>query len=84
MLCRIQIQEELVKQIGQYVMDMTQPRGPAVRISAVHMCKTHREVRASHRSRMVNTYYWGELANDGALRSEFLQECTSLDRMSSE
>ncbi|WP_404295107.1 GTP cyclohydrolase I (plasmid) [Microvirga sp. RSM25] len=77
---RLQIQEELVKQIGQYIMDMTSPRGLAVRISAVHMCKTQRGVRASHRSRMVNTYYWGEMASDTALKGEFLQECTMLDR----
>jgi GTP cyclohydrolase I len=77
---RLQIQEELVKQIGQYIMDMTAPRGLAVRISAVHMCKTQRGVRASHRSRMVNTYYWGEMAQHAALKREFLQECTALDR----
>jgi GTP cyclohydrolase I len=77
---RFQIQEELVKQIGQYIMDMTQPRGLAVRISAVHMCKTQRGVRASHRSRMVNTYYWGEMSSDTALKGEFLQECTALER----
>jgi GTP cyclohydrolase IA len=77
---RLQIQEELVKQIGQYVMDMTAPRGLAVRVSAVHMCKTQRGVRASHRSRMVNTCYWGEMASDEALKAEFLQECTALDR----
>ncbi|HLM38826.1 MAG TPA: GTP cyclohydrolase I, partial [Microvirga sp.] len=44
---RLQIQEELVKQIGQYIMDATKPRGLAVRVSAVHMCKTQRGVRAS-------------------------------------
>ena len=77
---RLQIQEELVKQIGGYIMDMTSPRGLAVRISAVHMCKTQRGVRASHRSRMVNTYYWGEMASDTAHKSEFLQECATLDR----
>ncbi|QRM33451.1 GTP cyclohydrolase I [Microvirga sp. VF16] len=77
---RLQIQEELVKQIGQYIMDMTSPRGLAVRISAVHMCKTQRGVRASHRSRMVNTYYWGEMAENADLKREFLQECTALDR----
>jgi GTP cyclohydrolase IA len=77
---RFQIQEELVKQIGHYIMDMTSPRGLAVRISAVHMCKTQRGVRASHRSRMVNTYYWGEMASDAALKGEFVQECTALDR----
>ena len=77
---RLQIQEELVKQIGQYIMDMTGPRGLAVRISAVHMCKTQRGVRASHRSRMVNTYYWGEMATSPELKQEFLQECATLDR----
>jgi GTP cyclohydrolase I len=80
---RLQIQEELVKQIGHYIMDMTSPRGLAVRISAVHMCKTQRGVRASHRSRMVNTYYWGEMASDAALKGEFVQECTTLDRAGS-
>ncbi|QRM32624.1 GTP cyclohydrolase I [Microvirga sp. VF16] len=77
---RLQIQEELVKQIGQYIMDMTAPRGLAVRISAVHMCKTHRGVRASHRSRMINPYYWGEMADSADLKREFLQECAALNR----
>ena len=81
---RLQIQEELVKQIGQYIMEATKPRGLAVRVSAVHMCKTQRGVRASRRSRMVNTYYWGEMANDAGLKSEFLQECVALDRSSAE
>jgi GTP cyclohydrolase IA len=80
---RLQIQEELVKQIGHYIMDMTSPRGLAVRISAVHMCKTQRGVRASHRRRMVNNYYWGEMAQDAELKREFLQECTALDRADS-
>jgi GTP cyclohydrolase I len=80
---RLQIQEELVKQIGQYILDMTTPRGLAVRISAVHMCKTQRGVRASHRSRMVNTYYWGEMAQHAELKREFLQECTALDQAGS-
>ena len=77
---RLQIQEELVKQIGQYIMDATKPRGLAVRVSAVHMCKTQRGVRASHRSRMVNTYYWGEMAERAEYKNEFLQECATLDR----
>jgi GTP cyclohydrolase IA len=80
---RLQIQEELVKQIGQYIMEATKPRGLAVRVSAVHMCKTQRGVRASHRSRMVNTYYWGEMAQNAELKREFLQECTALDRADS-
>jgi GTP cyclohydrolase I len=77
---RLQIQEELVAQIGNYIMDMTKPRGLAVRISAVHMCKTHRGVRASSQSRMVNSAYYGELLRNQALKSEFVQECISLER----
>jgi GTP cyclohydrolase IA len=77
---RFQIQEELVKQIGQHVVDMTNPRGLAVRISAVHMCKTQRGVRSSRRSRMVNTCFWGEMASTQDLKSEFLNECIALDR----
>lgn len=81
---RLQIQEELVKQIGQYIMDVTHPRGLAVRVSAVHMCKTQRGVRASRRSRMVNTYYWGEMNGSAELKNEFLQECVALDRGSAD
>lgn len=77
---RLQIQEELVKQIGNFLLEKTAPRGLAVRISAVHMCKTQRGVRGSHRGRMVSTSYWGALADDAALKSEFLQECLGLER----
>lgn len=77
---RLQIQEELVKQIGQHLLEATAPRGLAVRISAVHMCRTHRGVRASHRGRMVNSAYYGELAADRSLQGQFLQECVTLER----
>jgi GTP cyclohydrolase IA len=77
---RLQIQEELVAQIANYVTEMTKPRGLAVRISAVHMCKTHRGVRASAQSRMVNSAFHGEMLRNQALKSEFLQECISLER----
>lgn len=76
---RPQIQEELVKQIGQYIETMTQPAGLAVRISAVHMCKTHRGVRANQRSRMVSSAYFGSLQSDATLKQRFLQECIGLE-----
>jgi GTP cyclohydrolase IA len=44
---RLQIQEELVKQIGAFIMERTKPRGLAVRISAVHMCQP-REPHGHH------------------------------------
>ena len=77
---RLQIQEELAKQIERFLVDKTEPRGLAVRISAVHMCKTHRGVRSSRASRMVNTTYYGELADDHRLKAEFLAECALLER----
>jgi len=77
---RLQIQEELVRQIGSFVMEKTRPRGLAVRISAVHMCKTHRGVRASHSSRMVNSEYFGDMLTDKAVRAEFMSECMTLER----
>ena len=77
---RLQIQEELAKQIERFLVDNTAPRGLAVRISAVHMCKSHRGVRASRASRMVNTTYFGALGSDPSLKSEFLQECAMLER----
>ena len=77
---RLQIQEELAKQIERFIIDNTAPAGLAVRISAVHLCKTHRGVRASRDSRMINTTYYGELATDAQRRSEFLQECAILER----
>jgi GTP cyclohydrolase I len=76
---RLQIQEELVKQIGNFVVEKTRPRGLAVRISAVHMCKTQRGVRAGHESRMVNTAFYGDFLTDANLKSEFQQECRALE-----
>lgn len=75
---RLQIQEELVDQIGRFIMDRTSPLGLAVRVSAVHMCKTHRGVRAGRRSRMVSTAYFGRMAEDPALKEQFLRECAGL------
>ena len=75
---RFQIQEELVKQIERYIVETTKPRGLAVRISAVHMCKTHRGVRANHGARMVTSTFYGALAEDRDLKSEFIQECAAL------
>ena len=75
---RLQIQEELVDQIGNFIMARTAPRGLAVRISAVHMCKTHRGVLGSHESRMVTSAYFGSMTGDQDARSEFSRECLAL------
>lgn len=79
---RLQIQEELVKQIGQFLMEKTGSRGVAVRISAVHMCKTHRGVRANPHSRMVTSAYFGALETDQNRKIEFLREVALLSSTS--
>jgi GTP cyclohydrolase IA len=76
---RFQIQEELVQQIAEFIIEKTKPRGLAIRISAVHMCKTHRGVRSTHEGRMVNSSFHGELLSNEAMKSMFLQECLSLE-----
>ena len=60
-------------------MNTTKPRGLAVKVSAVHMCKTHRGVRASSSSRMVNSAFYGEMLRNSDLKNEFLQECLGLE-----
>lgn len=72
---RLQIQEELVNQIGTFIMDHVAPLGLAVRISAVHMCESHRGVLASHDSRMITSAYFGSIAENSNLKSEFTREC---------
>jgi GTP cyclohydrolase I len=76
---RFQVQEELTRQIGDYLVETTAPRGLAVRMRAVHMCKTHRGVLASHRSQMISSAYYGELKDNPRLKDEFLRECRGLD-----
>lgn len=76
---RLQIQEELVAQIGKFIMDTTQPRGLAIRISATHLCRTHRGVRAGTDSRMVNSAFYGEFLTDSNLKASFLQEALALE-----
>jgi GTP cyclohydrolase I len=77
---RFQVQEDLTRQIGDYLMERTAPRGLAVRVRAVHMCKTHRGVLASHDSQMISSAYYGALKDDPSLKAEFLEECRTLER----
>ncbi|MFH5925662.1 GTP cyclohydrolase I [Roseomonas xinghualingensis] len=75
---RLQTQEELVQQIGEFLWQNTNPRGLAVRISAAHMCRMQRGVRAGN-GRMVTSAYFGALSEEPALKDEFLRECVTLD-----
>jgi GTP cyclohydrolase I len=77
---RLQIQEELVQQIGEFIWQHTAPQGLAIRVSAVHMCRTQRGVRGSQQGRMVTSAYFGSLAEDAPRKEEFLRECLALGK----
>jgi GTP cyclohydrolase I len=79
---RLQIQEELVTQIGKFIEEKTAASGLAVRVSAIHMCKTHRGVRAGHDGRMVTTAFFGGARSDRAFKDAFLRECIGLENRS--
>jgi len=79
---RLQIQEELVQQIANFIVEKTNPLGLAIRMTAVHMCKTHRGVRSTHHGRMVNSSFHGELLTNETAKSMFIQECLSLENAS--
>ena len=58
-----------MQQIGASLWESTAPRGLAVRVSAVHMCRTHRGVRAAN-GRMVTNAYFGAFSEGVALAAE--------------
>lgn len=76
---RLQIQEELVVQIANYIQENLNAGSVAVRISAVHMCRVHRGVRAKLNSRMVCSFYTGIFRENQSLKDEFTRECHLLE-----
>lgn len=69
---RLQIQENLTEQVAQAIMEVTQCRGVAVVMDAVHMCMMMRGVNKQHSSTR-STAMLGEFVNNQQARSEFLQ-----------
>ena len=77
---RPQIQEELTKQIHDYLFDKLKPRGLAVSIEAVHNCVKMRGVK-HHNTSMVTSEFSGVfLENDNLARSEFLTYISNLKK----
>ena len=67
---RPQIQEELTKQISDYLEKTLQPKGVAVYIKAQHLCMISRGVE-EHDSWMKTSSVKGIFMSDTATRSEF-------------
>jgi GTP cyclohydrolase I len=69
---RLQIQENLTKDIADAVMDVTKSHGVAVQIHAKHLCMMMRGVEKQH-SEMSTSIMLGAFRKSEATRNEFLQ-----------
>ena len=68
---RLQIQENLTKQIADAIQRVTNAAGVAVVIEAKHMCMMMRGVEKQNSS-MITSVMLGEFRENAATRSEFL------------
>jgi len=69
---RLQIQENLTKQIADSLMDIIQPSGVGVIIEAQHLCMMMRGVEKQNSS-MTTSMMLGSFRKDDRTRSEFLR-----------
>jgi GTP cyclohydrolase I len=69
---RLQIQENLTRQIADFLTDVLRPQGVAVVIDALHMCSSIRGVKKSQ-ARMVTSAMCGVFKRDPRTRGEFMQ-----------
>ena len=68
---RLQIQEQLTKQIGDCILEVTDAKGVAVVIEARHMCAMKRGVEKQNSS-MTTSMMEGRFRDDSRTRQEFL------------
>lgn len=69
---RLQIQEQMTKQIADAIAQVTDARGVAVHIKASHMCMAMRGVEKQH-SQTTTSVMLGAFRENLATRQEFLQ-----------
>ncbi len=72
---RLQVQERLTKQIGDWLTDWLAPKGVGVVLEAEHLCMSLRGVQAAG-SRTVTSSLHGLLRDDARSRAEFLALAT--------
>ena len=68
---RLQVQERLTRQIAEFIVEVLDPRGVAVVMTARHMCSMIRGVR-KHDSNMTTSAMLGDFMNQHSTRHEFL------------
>lgn len=69
---KLNVQENITRQVGDILMEITGARGVAVVVDARHMCVEMRGV-AKANSMTRTTYFLGDFDTDVQLRNEFLQ-----------
>ena len=68
---RLQVQERMTRQIGDFIDELLHPQGVAVVVEALHLCSMIWGVK-KHDSRMTTSTMHGAFRTDLALRMEFL------------
>ena len=68
---RLQVQERLTRQIAEFLVEVLDPRGVAVVMTARHMCSMIRGVM-KHDSNMTTSAMLGDFRHNHNTRSEFL------------
>ncbi|MDM7322612.1 MAG: GTP cyclohydrolase I FolE [Gammaproteobacteria bacterium] len=69
---RLQIQEQLTRQIAEAILHVTGARGVAVHIEAAHMCMVMRGVEKQH-AMTTTSVMLGAFRDNPSTRQEFLQ-----------
>lgn len=73
---RLQVQEQMTRQIADFLMDLLKPQGVAVVVEGLHLCAMMRGVK-KHDARMTTSTMLGTFRTRVATRQEFLNH---LDR----
>ncbi len=73
---RLQVQEQMTRQIADFIMDLLKPQGVAVVVEGLHLCAMMRGVK-KHDARMTTSTMLGTFRTRVATRQEFLNH---LDR----
>lgn len=69
---RLQVQERMTQQIGDFLNDVLHPYGVAVVVEGVHMCSMMRGVKKANAS-MITSALIGSFKDDPKSRAEFME-----------
>lgn len=73
---RLQVQEQMTRQVADFIMELLKPQGVAVVVEGLHLCAMMRGVK-KHDARMTTSTMLGTFRTRVATRQEFLNH---LDR----